>query len=147
MVQIHPQFCPCARRHKWSPTSTIALVEYNWPHIQGAPGFNTPTQCRDAYQRFFVEHKSHKDPVCFRAAIFCAALADWCPTWNFAINVNMHNESKREFLMLLKLQYRPSRWVRVVEAMAVTHFIEGVHTSLINEFPFTRAGPFERFLK
>ena len=49
--------------------------------------------------------------------------------------------------MLLKLQYRPSRWIRVVEAMALTHFIEGVHVSLINEFPFTRAGPFERFLK
>ena len=31
--------------------------------------------------------------------------------------------------------------------MAITHFIEGVHPSLINEFPFTRAGPFERFFK
>jgi hypothetical protein len=28
----------------------------------------------------------------------------------------------------------------------MTHFIEGVHPSLINEFPCTRAGPFERFL-
>lgn len=52
-----------------------------------------------------------------------------------------------EFLMLLKLQYWLSRWVRVVEAMAITHFIEGVHVSLTNEFPFTRVGPFERFLK
>lgn len=146
-VHLHPQFCPCARRHKWAPDSTIASVEYNWPQIQGAPGFNTPAQCREAYQRFFDEHKAHKDPVCYRAAIFCAALADWCPRWNFAINVNVHNESKQEFLMLLKLQYRPSRWIRVVEAMALTHFIEGVHVSLINEFPFTRAGPFERFLK
>lgn len=49
--------------------------------------------------------------------------------------------------MLLKLQYRPSRWLRLVEAMAITHFIEGVHSSLINEFPFTRVGPFERYLK
>jgi len=64
-----------------------------------------------------------------------------------AINVNIHHESRNEFWLLLKLQYRPSRWVRLVEAMAITHFIEGVHTSLINEFPFTRAGPFERFLK
>lgn len=30
---------------------------------------------------------------------------------------------------------------------AMTHFIEGVHTSLDNEFLFTWAGPFERFLK
>ena len=147
MVQVHLQYCPCARRHKWSPTSTLASVEYNWPQVQGAPGFNTPAQCRDAYQQFFDEHKTHKDPVCYRAAIFCAALADWCHKWNFAINVNTHNESKQEFLMLLKLQYRPTRWVRVVEAMALTHFIEGVHISLINEFPSTRAGPFERFLK
>lgn len=49
--------------------------------------------------------------------------------------------------MLLKLQYRPTRWIRIVEAMAITHFIEGVHTSLINEFPFTRAGPFDRFFR
>ena len=49
--------------------------------------------------------------------------------------------------MLLKLQFRPARWLRLLEAMAITHFIEGIHTSFINEFPFTRAGPFERFLK
>ena len=49
--------------------------------------------------------------------------------------------------MLLKLQYHPSQWVRLVETMAITNFIEGVHTSLINEFPFTRVGPFERILK
>ena len=31
--------------------------------------------------------------------------------------------------------------------MAITHFIEGVHTSLINEFPSTRVGPIDRFLR
>ena len=146
-VQAHSRFCPCARRHKWPPTATIASVEYNWPQIQGAPGFNTPAQCKEAYQRFFEAHRTHHDPVCYRAAIFCAALVDWCPRWNVAINVNIHHESRHEFWLLLKLQYRPSRWIRLVEAMALTHFIEGVHTSLINEFSFTRAGPFERFLK
>jgi hypothetical protein len=59
----------------------------------------------------------------------------------------MHYESRNEFWLLLKLQYRPSRWIRLVEAMAITHFIEGVHPSLINEFPFMRAGLFERFLR
>lgn len=49
--------------------------------------------------------------------------------------------------MLLKLQYGPSGWVRLVEVMAITHFIAGVHTNLINEFPFTRTGSFVRFLK
>jgi hypothetical protein len=146
-VQLHPQFCPCVRRHKWSPEATIASVEYNWPHVQGAPGFNTPRQCRDAYLRFYEEHKTHKDPVCFRAAVFRAVLAEWCPRWNFAINVNCSHESRQEFFMLLKLQFRPARWLRLVEAMTMTHFIEGAHPSLINEFPFTRVGPFERFLK
>ena len=43
-VQAYSRFCPCARRHKWAPNATIASVEYNWPQIQGAPGFNTPAQ-------------------------------------------------------------------------------------------------------
>lgn len=34
-----------------------------------------------------------------------------------------------------------------MEAMAITHFIKGVHTSLINEFPYTRASLFDRFLQ
>jgi hypothetical protein len=97
--------------------------------------------------RFYEEHRTHKDSVCFRVAMFCAVLAEWCPRWNFAINVNCYHESMQDFFILLTLQYRPSRWMRLVEAMAITHFIEGIHPSLINEFPFTRVGPFERFLK
>lgn len=31
--------------------------------------------------------------------------------------------------------------------MAINHFIAGAHKCLINEFPNTRAGPFERFLR
>jgi hypothetical protein len=31
--------------------------------------------------------------------------------------------------------------------MAITHFIEGVYPSPINEFPFTRVGQFESILK
>ena len=30
--------------------------------------------------------------------------------------------------------------------MAIAHFIAGAHRCLINEFPNTRAGPFEQFL-
>lgn len=146
-VQVHPQYCRCPRRDKWSPDATLNSVEYNWPQISGSPGFNTPEECRDAYSKFFHAHRYHKDPVCFRAAIFCAVLADWCARWNITINVNVFHESRHEFWMLLKLQYRPTHWIRVVEAMAITHFIEGVHTSLINEFPYTRASPFERFYR
>lgn len=59
IVQIHPQFCLCKRKHKWSPNAIIASVEYNWPKLQGAPGFNTPTQCREAYQKLFKAHWNH----------------------------------------------------------------------------------------
>lgn len=59
-IQLHPQYCPCARHHKWAPNVTIASVEYNWPQIQWAPGLNTPGQCRDAYLTFHEEHRAHK---------------------------------------------------------------------------------------
>lgn len=147
IVQVHPQFCQCACRQKWSPTSAIVSMEYNWPKIQGTPGFNTPAQYMDAYQWFLEEYKVHKDPVCSQAAVSYVAFVDSCPRWNFAINMNMHHESKQEFLIFLKSHYRPSRWVRVVEAMAIIHFIEGIHISLINEFPFTWARPFKCLLK
>lgn len=70
-----------------------------------------------------------------------------CHRWNVAINVNCHHESRHEFWILLKLQYRPSRWVKLVEAMAITHFIEGVYTNLINKLSFTCVGHFERLFK
>lgn len=48
VVQIHPQICLCERKHKWSPDAIIASLEYNWPQLQGTPGFSTPTQCQEA---------------------------------------------------------------------------------------------------
>ena len=50
-------------------------------------------------------------------------------------------------MLLLKLQYKPTTWMRLVEAMALTHIIAGAHKYLINEFVYTRVGPFERFLR
>ena len=144
-VVNHPHFCPCPRRNKWDPAATISSVEYNWPLIIG-PKF-TAADCQATYKRFFREHNHHCDPVCFRAAVFCNILADWCGQWNVTIDINQFSESHHEFLLLLKLQYRPTRWVRLVEVMAISHFIAGAHKCLINEFPNTRAGPFERFLR
>jgi hypothetical protein len=63
------------------------------------------------------------------------------------LNVNKFVKNQYEFFLLLKLQYRPTRWVRMVEAMAITHFIAGAHRCLINEFPHTRARPFDKFLR
>ena len=144
-VSNHPNFCACPRRQKWDPQATLHSVEYNWPIIPGPKA--TADQCQTTYRNFYEAHIRHLDPVCFRAAVFCNTLAEWCGQWNVTIDVNQFSESHHEFLLILKLQYRPTRWVRVVEAMAITHFIAGAHKCLINEFPHTRAGPFERFLR
>ena len=144
-VSSHPHFCDCPRRCKWNPFATLSSLEYNWPLIPGPK--STAAECKATYGRFFQDHIHHCDPVCYRAAVFSNILADWCGQWNITIDVNHFHESHHEFLLLLKLQYRPTRWVRLVEAMAITHFIAGAHKCLINEFPNTRAGPFERFLR
>lgn len=138
-------FCPCPCRKKWDPAATISSVEYNWPLIIG-PKF-TAADCQATYKRFFREHNHHCDPVCYIAAIFANILAYWCGQWNVTIDINQFSESHHKFLLLLKLQYRPTRWVRLVKAMAITHFIAGAHECLISEFPNTQAGPFERFLR
>ena len=31
--------------------------------------------------------------------------------------------------------------------MTITHFIEGGHTTIINEYPYTRIGPFDQLLR
>lgn len=144
-VKNHPHFCPCPIRCKWDPTATISSVEYNWPLIPGPK--STAKECKVTYRQFFQAHVLHRDPVCFRTTIFANILSDWCGQWNVTIDINRYHESHHEFLLLLKLQYRPTRWVRLVDAMALTHFIAGAHKCLINEFPYTREGPFERFLR
>lgn len=139
-VASHPHFCPCPRRNKWDPIATIASVEYNWPLIIGPK--STVAQCQATYKKFFQEHSHHCDPVYYSAVVFSNILADWCGQSNVTIDNNQFSESHHEFLLLLKLQYRPTRWVRLVEVMAISHFIVGAHKCLINEFPNTRAGPF-----
>lgn len=144
-VANHPHFCPCPRRCKWNPSATLSSVEYNWPLIPGQK--TTAAECKATYNQFFQDHIHHRDPVCFRAAVFANVLSDWCGQWNVTIDVNQFHESHHEFLLLLELQYRPTRWMRLVEAIAITHFIAGAHKCLVNEFPYTRVGPFERFLR
>jgi hypothetical protein len=132
-VANHPNFCPCPRQGKRNPTATLTSVEYNWPIIQGPE--TTPKKCHETYKRFFEDHIQHLDPICFRTAMFSNTLATWCQLWNITIDVNKVSESHHEFLLLLKLQYCPTRWVRLVEAISITHFITGAHKCLINEFP------------
>ena len=83
----------------------------------------------------------------FRAIVFVNVLSNWCRQWNVIIDINWYHESHHKFMLLLKLQYMLTRWMRLVEAMAITHFIACAHKCLIKEFPYTRAWLFERFLR
>ena len=64
-----------------------------------------------------------------------------------AIDVDKYHENHHKFMLLLKLQNWPTRQVRVVEVMAITHFIAKAHKCIIFEFPNTRKRPLEFFLR
>ena len=153
-VKLDPRFCNCPRRNKWDPSATVDSVEYNWPLIPGEK--RTPQECYDTYCRFWREHKECEDPVCYRAAIFCRALAEWCITFHIWIDVNIRQEGppkhpgtlqNPEFWIFLKLQYQCTRPNRILEAMCSMHFILGAHHTMINELGNKRMNPIDRFLQ
>lgn len=139
------RFCNCPRRYKWPTNALVDSLEYNWPLIPGS--FMTPQDCNVAYMQFSFDHRQHRDPVCFRAAIFAAILGSWCLEYNFTYNVNLLSKTNREALILTKINYRSARWLRCMEAMCSTYFIIGPHHSLINEFGATRYGVISRALQ
>ena len=139
------RYCDCPRRYKWPTNALVDSLEYNWPLIPGS--FVTPQDCHVAYMQFSLAHRQHRDPVCFRAAIFTAILGSWCLEYNFTYNVNLLSKTNREALILTKINYRSSRWIRCLEAMCSTYFIIGPHHSLVNEFGATRYGVISRALQ
>ena len=120
------------RRLLWAPDATIDSQEYNWPIIEGR--FDTSFKCTTAYTLFFETHKTHRDPVCFRAAIFAPFLAQICMSHHICINVNQYESSHPKFLINMKLRYLPTRHLRMVEIMCVTHFIYNGSLCFINKF-------------
>jgi hypothetical protein len=62
--------------------------------------------------------------------------------------VNVYDSVQPVFVIMLKIQYQNARWKRIVETMAITGFIAGVHLSFVNEtFQSCRRNPFGRFLE
>jgi hypothetical protein len=52
------------------------------------------------------------------------------------------------FIIMLKIQYHNARWKRIVETMAITGFIAGLHLSFVNEtFQSCQRNPFGRFME
>jgi hypothetical protein len=78
--------------------------------------------CTLAYQQFFQVHQGHTDPVCFRVAVFCNFLHCMCARFGVIINVNIWDPRQPEFILNLKLQYHNTRWVKMIEVMAMTQF-------------------------
>jgi hypothetical protein len=144
-VTMDPRFCTCRRRYKWSPSATIDSLEYNWPIVTGS--FRNPGECANSYWNFFLEHKSHKDPVCFMAAVFCAMLAAWCKEYSLTWDINKFSATRPEALLATKHLYRTARWMRCVEAMCATYFVIGPHHAMVNDFGHTRAKMMARSLQ
>ena len=131
-VKRNGHFYDCPRRYKWNPEALIDSKEYNWPIIPGT--FTTPMECAIAYNAFFEAHKTHTDPVCFWAVVFCKYLAYFCQDHKVCCNVNEFSSLRPEFHIWLKVEYRCSRWHKMLEVMSITQFFLGPHTAFINEF-------------
>jgi hypothetical protein len=144
-VRSNGHFCECPRRFLWAPDALIDSVEYNWLIIPGQ--FDTAVNCTLAYQQFFQVHQGHTDPVCFRAAVFCKFLHYMCARFGVIINVNIWDLRQPEFILNLKLQYHNTRWVRMIEVMAMTHFLYGAHAGFINKLNGTKKVEIDNWLR
>jgi hypothetical protein len=144
-VKSTGHFCNCPRRFLWAPDALIDSVEYNWPKIPGQ--FDTAAHCAAAYLAFFQIHKDHTDPVCFRAAVFCKFLHYMYSQFNVIVNVNIWDSKQPEFLLNLKLQYHNTRWVRLIEVMAMCHFLYRAHAGFVNELNGTKKVEIDNWLR
>jgi hypothetical protein len=70
-----------------------------------------------------------------------------CSTFGVIINVNVWDSKQPEFLLNLKLQYHNTRWVRMIEVMAMSHFLYGAHAGFINELNGTEKVEIDNWLR
>ena len=139
-------FCDMGpRRLLWALDATIDSREYNWPIIEGH--FATSFECTTTYTLFFETHKTHRDPMCFCAAIFARLLSQICMTHHICINVNQYKSNHPEFLINMKLRYLPTQHLRMVEIMCVIHFIYSGFLCFINEFQGGRKKAYDKWLQ
>ena len=84
-VVIDSRFCAVIhRRYPWKMDQKLDDVWYNFCLMDGE--FDNPSNCAFWFKKFAEEHKTHRDPICFRQAIFAVVCSYWCTQYNLQIN-------------------------------------------------------------
>jgi hypothetical protein len=133
------------RRFLWRAGAKLDTVWYNWPVIEGI--FYTPEHCFQSYYRFFSIHKTHTDPMYFRAAVFCRVLTHWYKEFSIAIDPRLGARQAQDGYIYAKIKYLSARKIRIFELMCLTQFLAGAHNVLIDEVKGNRYAMHEKFLE
>ena len=71
------RFCASSlRRYPWKLDQKLDDIWYNFCLMEGE--FDSPSNYYFWFKKFAEAHKYHRDPVCFRQAVFAAVCAYWC---------------------------------------------------------------------
>ena len=111
--------------------------------------FDSPSNCTFWFKKFVEAHKFHRDPVCFRQAVFATVYAYWCTQYNLQINPRVGARYSQDCAIFLRLQYRPSREICLLELMCLTNFLVRPHNLFdmdIAKQESTRRGPTQAFM-
>ena len=93
----------------------------------------TPAECVDSYTKFWIQHRRHKDPVCYGAAIFCRMLAYWCAKFEIAIDIKLGARNMQDMQIYTKIHYMGTRKIRVLELMCLIQFLQGAHKVMLDD--------------
>jgi len=113
----------------WKENTKLDSLWYNWPVILGK--FETYLNCVKAYQAFAREHREHKDPVYFRAAVFAAVLASWYKKYQFVVDYRVGAKFSTDIEIFSKIHYHSAKRLRLLELMCITQFLLRVHNVMI----------------
>ena len=108
---------------------SIDAVYYNWPKIP--LDLLSSGASSASYYAFYETHKVQLDPVYFRAAIFCAVLANWCSKFDLVIDAYKGGTEYQDMMLYVKLNYCSSRVMRVLELMCQLQFLYDSHRNLV----------------
>jgi hypothetical protein len=148
-VREDPRFCSQSiRRYPWFKTQKLDDVWYNFCLMEGE--FDTWEKCVIWFSKFSELHRHHRDPVCFRQALFAAICAEWCVAHSMCIDPRVGARCSQDIAIFLKLQYLNSKQMRLLELMCLTDFLVQPHNVIAMEptkgSSDTRRGPAQNFM-